>query len=302
MSRSFGASIPIVGDTLDDVSGALHWLVDQHGELRLCPARDAGPPRAARVADASGHEVVVAALPVPDGAVELALDTAAVTRAAAKPLEEVLNHVAHDVRNLAFTAGLQAEMGARKSAASPDVRAHFEAVLRQVDALKVYLDRLLLVGRPVQLKLSEVDVGPLLRQVVARAQQARASQGPPLPLETEAEGAGVARWDAGAVALALGAAVDNAMESREPPPRTVISARGHENRVLLQVRDEGPGIAPELIPRLGAPMAVRRPGAAGLGLAIAQKMVHAHGGDMAVDSSPSGTTVTFTLPREVPGG
>jgi signal transduction histidine kinase len=45
-------------------------------------------------------------------------------------------------------------------------------------------------------------------------------------------------------------------------------------------------------------MAVRRAGGAGLGLAIARKMVEAHGGRLELTSSATGTTARIVLPWE----
>ena len=67
--------------------------------------------------------------------------------------------------------------------------------------------------------------------------------------------------------------------------------------------DDGPGIAPEQLPRLferfyrGDPARSRASGGAGLGLSIAQAVVTAFGGTVTVDSSPGrGSTFTVTLP------
>ncbi|HYY09162.1 MAG TPA: ATP-binding protein [Actinomycetota bacterium] len=65
----------------------------------------------------------------------------------------------------------------------------------------------------------------------------------------------------------------------------------------LSVSDTGPGIPPEQLPHVFDRFS-RSPDSpgAGLGLAIAKSLVEAHGGTIRADSSPSGTTIGFTLP------
>jgi signal transduction histidine kinase len=71
----------------------------------------------------------------------------------------------------------------------------------------------------------------------------------------------------------------------------------------IAVRDEGPGIAAEEIPRIFAPFhraatkGTAGEGSTGLGLAIVQKIADAHGGRIEVESVPGkGSTFTFFLP------
>jgi two-component system, OmpR family, sensor kinase len=70
----------------------------------------------------------------------------------------------------------------------------------------------------------------------------------------------------------------------------------------LRVRDNGPGIAPQVQERLFERFAQwnangAEPGSAGLGLAIAKEIVQAHGGRIFVDSSlGKGTCFTVELP------
>jgi signal transduction histidine kinase len=71
--------------------------------------------------------------------------------------------------------------------------------------------------------------------------------------------------------------------------------------VVLDVADDGPGIPPEIRPRVFEPyVTTRRVGEGmGLGLAIAKKILLDHGGDLEVlASSGTGTTFRLTIPRQ----
>jgi two-component system sensor histidine kinase PilS (NtrC family) len=66
---------------------------------------------------------------------------------------------------------------------------------------------------------------------------------------------------------------------------------------LLVVSDTGPGVAPEVLPRLFEPFVTARVGGTGLGLAIVQRAVQAHRGLIFCDSVRGrGTTFTVFLP------
>lgn len=67
--------------------------------------------------------------------------------------------------------------------------------------------------------------------------------------------------------------------------------------IRLRVTDTGPGVAPELLDQIFDPFFTRRPGGTGLGLALVQRAVEAHGGAIFVDNAPaaSGRGATFTL-------
>lgn len=214
-------------------------------------------------------------------------------------LENLVNQIAHDVRNHAFTMGLQAEMGQRRTGAAPEVKAHFDAIVRQVDALSRYLDQLLLYGRPVAVAPVPVEPAALVRAQVDLLRGHIGSAA--LDIRVEADPAGrKATWDARAFGCALRALLDNAVESATPPPPVAVVVRDAGGHAEVEVRDAGPGIEPEVLARLGVPMAVRRAGGAGLGLAIARKMVEALGGRLEIESAATGVTARLVLPWEAP--
>jgi len=78
----------------------------------------------------------------------------------------------------------------------------------------------------------------------------------------------------------------------------VISTRkARDNLIEIEVRDSGPGIAPEMLERLFSPFATTKREGLGFGLAISRRIVEAHGGQLSAASVPEGGAVfRFTLP------
>jgi signal transduction histidine kinase len=91
----------------------------------------------------------------------------------------------------------------------------------------------------------------------------------------------------------------NALTFTPPGGRVSIAARRHEDMLLMEVSDTGPGIPDELQGRLFQKF-TSGPGpkqGSGLGLAFCKLAVEAHGGRIWVAaSSPQGTSVQFTIP------
>ena len=75
------------------------------------------------------------------------------------------------------------------------------------------------------------------------------------------------------------------------------SATGEAGAIRLTVRDTGPGIAPEILPRIFDPFYTTKPEGTGLGLAISYGIVREHRGTIDVESLPGkGTTFILTFP------
>lgn len=87
-------------------------------------------------------------------------------------------------------------------------------------------------------------------------------------------------------------------------PRLVIAVAGEPGGVRVDVTDNGPGIDPEVLPRIFEPRFTTNHGRVrfglGLGMGLAKSVVDAHGGTIAVDSRPGRTRVTVRLPAEPP--
>ncbi len=91
-------------------------------------------------------------------------------------------------------------------------------------------------------------------------------------------------------------AIDAAATSREPRVGLTLAPRGKDH-VQIVVRDNGPGVAPEMRDRLFEPYATTKATGTGLGLAIVERIVFEHGGEITHGEAPGGGAVfTVTLP------
>lgn len=83
----------------------------------------------------------------------------------------------------------------------------------------------------------------------------------------------------------------------------LVARRGPDSGAVLEVIDDGIGMTPEQLARLGTAFVTTRTGGTGLGVVLARAVVGQHGGSMQHTSAPGrGTTVTLTLPAEPPHG
>jgi signal transduction histidine kinase len=93
----------------------------------------------------------------------------------------------------------------------------------------------------------------------------------------------------------------NAAKFTDPGGQIRLSAEARDGQLVLRVRDNGRGIAPDLLPRVFDPFeqapgqAARRTGGLGIGLALVKALVELHGGSVAARSDGAGTGSEFVV-------
>ncbi|WP_129668710.1 sensor histidine kinase [Phytoactinopolyspora endophytica] len=112
------------------------------------------------------------------------------------------------------------------------------------------------------------------------------------------------RGDAARLQQVLRNLVGNAVQHTPARTSVLVEITDTGSAVHVKVSDNGPGISPEDLPRVferfwrAEASRSRAYGGSGLGLAIVEAIVHAHHGQVAVDSEVGmGTTVTVQLPH-----
>jgi PAS domain S-box-containing protein len=97
---------------------------------------------------------------------------------------------------------------------------------------------------------------------------------------------------------------ENALAACRDPVRVTVrcsdAALNGSAAVRISVRDNGPGLNPEQRKRIFDPFFTTKTKGTGLGMAIARRIVEAHGGQIAVGPGPGGAEILITLPREAP--
>jgi two-component system OmpR family sensor kinase len=157
-------------------------------------------------------------------------------------------------------------------------------------------------NQPVPLQRGQVDVAALLEKAVAH-------QGAQHPQRAYILHVGVsgARGSICADAIFIRRAIENVLDNAHkysPGDLPVtISVDEVDKSLRVVVTDRGVGIGPDDLPRVFSPFfradrsRTRATGGVGLGLALAKRVVEAHGGSIRVASQVDvGTTVTFLLP------
>lgn len=213
----------------------------------------------------------------------------------------------HELRTPLASIRGYAELTRRgREQVGPDTRHALGRIESEAGRMTLLVEDLLLLarldaGRPLQFE--ETDLVPLVVDTISDARAA--GQDHVWRLELPDEPAPVCA-DAARLQQVLVNLLGNARN--HTPPGTTVTARVRRNGswLCVDVVDDGPGIAPHLLPRVferfarGDSARTRATGSTGLGLAIVQAVATAHGGAVTVDSVPGQTAFTLHLPAVEP--
>ena len=214
----------------------------------------------------------------------------------------------HELRTPLAAIRGYAELAARGSAlVPPDVAHSMGRIQSEAVRMTALVEDLLLLarldaGRPLDVR--DVDLTRLVADAVGDAQVAGRQHRwllelPPDPV--------LVHGDVQRLHQVLGNLLANA-RTHTPPGTTVVTAlaRSADGSAVLTVTDDGPGIAPDLLPDVferfarGDSSRSRHAGSTGLGMAIASAVVVAHHGTIEAHSRPGRTEFAVRLPVAVP--
>lgn len=220
--------------------------------------------------------------------------------------QQLIGIVSHDLRNplnvvLLGSAALltRGQLTEADAGAVARIRSAAQRAARLIgDLLDVTRARL---GEPLALRLVEVDLEPVARQVVEELR----SLHPDREIRLEARGETRGRWDPDRVAQVIENLVANAVKYGQPWAPVSVRLVAADDELRVAVNNRGEPIPTEVRSTIfepGARAADDPTGrSVGLGLFIVERITAAHGGRVEVASSAEeGTTFTVHLPRAPP--
>jgi nitrogen fixation/metabolism regulation signal transduction histidine kinase len=223
---------------------------------------------------------------------------------------EVARRLAHEIRNPLTPIQLAAERLRRRlhgKLAAEDssiLERATHTIVQQVEALKGMVNAFSEYARAPELKLAQLDLNALVREVVElyRAQESQATIGvstdhslPPI------------QADLGRLRQVLNNLLANALEAVDSMPDGQVDvstqrSSGPEGEIaVIMVMDNGHGFQKEMLARVFDPYVTSKPRGTGLGLAIVKKIAEEHGGTIEADNrAGGGAYVRVVLPVAVP--
>jgi PAS domain S-box-containing protein len=229
---------------------------------------------------------------------------------AAHAKDEFLANISHELRTpltaiLSFSEVLQqalyGPLSDRQKRAAELIQT---SAVRLLDLINAVLDMSKSESGSLSVDLKLVRVDDVCRTAISSVADAAAAKRQHIEYEI-APLTMLTRADSYRLVQALANLLNNAVKFSPPGTEMGLRAEGKPAQQLIEISvwDKGTGIAPELQPRLFQPFTqldgglARRYEGAGLGLALAQRLVQLQGGSLSVHSTPGeGSCFTVTLP------
>lgn len=206
--------------------------------------------------------------------------------------------LAHELRNPLSTIRTSAEMLTKRLEGSNAVAQELASyIASEVDRTNLLVTRFLDFARPLQLRLSVLDIHALLDEAIlnfqkqdpARRVTIHRAYDPSLPS---------VQGDATLLERVFFNLIQNAADASAADGVVTVKTRALDSGLEVAVIDLGSGIRPEHREQIFNPFFTTKAGGVGLGLPIAAKIIDEHGGRIGVQSEPNqGSTFVIQLPH-----
>ena len=218
--------------------------------------------------------------------------------------DEFLAMLAHELRNPLAPIRNAAHVLGRLGLAEPKVKWAQKIIEEQVSHLSRLVDDLLDVSRiargKIALKREAIEFAALAEQAIESARMLAESKGQQLAVRMPDQAVQL-EGDPVRLSQLLFNLLDNAVKYTPDGGRIEFAAHLDGTEIEISVRDNGMGIAAELLPRVfdlfrqGERTLDRAQGGLGIGLTLVRRLVGMHGGRVEAHSAGPGQGSTFTV-------
>jgi signal transduction histidine kinase len=224
--------------------------------------------------------------------------------AAERRKDQFLAMLAHELRNPLGAIANASYVLEQAGPSGPPMDRAVPVIQRQIQHLVRLVDDLLDVSRitrgKIELRKQDLDLRDavrgaveMTRPVIEAKEHHLTVRLPPDPLPLHAD---VTRLE-----QALGNLVRNAAKYTEPGGHIEVDAWEEDGEAVVRVKDDGIGIAPDLLPRIfdlfiqGEQSLDRSGGGLGIGLTLVRRLIEMHGGRVAAKSEGPGQGSEFVV-------
>jgi signal transduction histidine kinase/PAS domain-containing protein len=213
---------------------------------------------------------------------------------------KLISGVAHEVRNPLFGISTTARALANELGNKEELKPYLDIITSETARLNRLMEELLNYSRPVQIDKNPSDIGEIIGGVIREFEQHPSGQNASIRLFASDAVPAIA-VDSNKIKQVLINLFENAIQhSRETPQIDVFLEHlslSTPPGIMMVIKDHGKGISPENLNRIFDPFFTTRQKGTGLGLSIVRKVIHDHGGRIAVESLQGvGTTFRIGLP------
>lgn len=217
---------------------------------------------------------------------------------------QMARQVAHEVKNPLTPIQLAAQMIRQASSDEhprlPEiVEDNVGQIESQVSRLRAIASEFSLLGREQLPDLEEIDLAGLLQEV----RSLYPSLDGTFTVEVETDPELRVHGSRNALLKVLTNLVENARQAMGEAGTVVMTGHADTSRVVVEIRDEGPGIADEVEDRLFEPYFSTKSTGTGLGLVICRNLMEKMGGSIALTNraDATGAVARLSLPRSGSG-
>ena len=221
--------------------------------------------------------------------------------------QQFTSDAAHELRTPVTVMLTQTQLSLSRERTPDEYRQTLEACRRAAQRMRRLIESLLALARldagRESLKHFQLDLAALAREGVESVRPLAEARGITLVLDPAPA---VCPGDAGRLAQVVTNLLTNAIQYNHPRGEVYVTTRLENQIAVLTVRDTGPGIPAEDLPRVFERFyrsdKSRTTGGNGLGLSICQAIITAHGGSLTAASEPgAGAAFTVRLPAAACG-
>ena len=210
-------------------------------------------------------------------------------------LGDLASSVSHNIRNPLASIRSSAELSLESPAEHATECA--QDIIREVDRISARVTELLRLSNQGLPETRRVDIAELLRACVADHRDTFLRTRKTLALETHVREAFVIA-DRHLLQQVFDSLISNAGEALAPGQRCDIDVHEQNGGIQVEIRDEGGGIAPEVLSQIFRPFFTTKPQGLGLGLPLAKRIVEGLGGTLRIESQLGvGTAVHLHFPK-----